>query len=58
MKRANLAKAVYDMAKVSFAGLAIGPLLSGQGSVLEVASGALATVLLLTCAWLLDKEES
>jgi len=57
MKRANLAKAVYDMAKLTFAALTLGPLVNGRSSVPEVVAGAVATLLLIACAWLLDKED-
>ncbi len=55
MKRNNLSKAVYDFAKVAFAGLVIAPLTTHSLS-LELVWGFLAVLTLIGIAWMLDKE--
>ena len=54
VKRANLAKMFYDMAKVAFAGLVVGGLM--RSSTADFAAGIGATIALALTAWIIDKE--
>lgn len=56
MKRKNLAKAFYDFAKLAFAGLVIAPLAT-HAEKIDLIPGFATVVILLTTAWILDKEE-
>ena len=50
MKRANLAKAIYDFSKVSFAALVIGPIARETHQWADFGMGIIATISLLAVA--------
>jgi len=54
MKRNNLSKAVYDFAKVAFAGLVIA-LLATHAEVADVVRGVATVAIFVVIAWLLEK---
>ena len=56
MKRANLAKAIYDLGKLSFAALVLGPIVSTESFHGWLVIGGIAcTTMAFTSAWLLDQ---
>jgi len=58
-KRANLAKAVYDLGKLAFAALVLGPVMAiGVFHIWVFAAGCVFTATAFLVAWLLDKEIS
>ncbi len=58
-QRASLAKAVYDLGKLAFAALVLGPVLaSGSFHVWVFVLGVIFTSLSFSFAWWLDKEVS
>lgn len=55
-RRENLAKGIYDLGKLVFAVLALGPIVNAEAfSILVIAVGLLITVLLFLCAYLVDQ---
>jgi hypothetical protein len=55
-RRENLAKAIYDLGKLVFAVLALGPLVSAEAfSIPIVVVGLIITVALFTSAYLIDQ---
>lgn len=54
-KRANLAKAIYDIGKLVFAALALGPIVTpGVFNIAIVSVGIIFTILLFAAAYLID----
>ena len=59
MRRANLAKAIYDLGKLSFGALVLGPVVAdGPFHAWVFAAGIACTTATFAAAWLLDKGES
>ena len=55
-KRENLAKAIYDLGKLVFAALALGPLVSAETfSIPIVVVGLIITVVLFIWAYFIDQ---
>jgi len=58
LRRANLAKAIYDLGKLAFAALVLGPVMAaGAFHVWVSVVGVLFTILAFGLAWRLEKEK-
>jgi len=57
MKRSNLAKAIYDLGKLAFGGVALAQIAKDKLETKTFVAGIAATIAAFIAAWLIDKED-
>ncbi|RME85932.1 MAG: hypothetical protein D6771_02600 [Zetaproteobacteria bacterium] len=57
MKRANLAKAVYDLGKLSFGGVVLAQIAKGNLDPWIFGAGIASTIAAFVAAWIIDTDE-